>query len=75
MVKSKDTKKSPTRETMGAVKNMVEFMKDEVDKAIANLSHQGQIEFDNTTSVSSLIKMSIDNAFVKSAESIEKSLK
>jgi hypothetical protein len=70
MKKSKTQDKS--RETMTAVKNMVEFMKDEVDRAVMALSSQEKIEKSNAESVSNVIKMSIDSAFVKVSGQIQK---
>lgn len=70
MKKSKTENKS--RETMTAVKNMIEFMKDEVDRAVMTLSNQEKIEKSNAESVSNVIKMSIDSAFVKVSGQIQK---
>jgi hypothetical protein len=70
MKKSKT--KNTSRETMTAVKNMVEFMKDEVDRAVMTLSSQEKIEKSNAESVSNVIKMSIDSAFVKVSGQIQK---
>lgn len=67
-------KETKNRETMSAVRSMVDFMKDEVDRAISHLSKDSKIENQNAASVSNVIKMSIDAAFVKASEQIEKTL-
>jgi len=74
MAKTKETKATKSRKTMQAVKTMVDFMKDEVDRAILTLSSQDKISTDNAESVSNVIKMSIDSAFVKTASQVEKSI-
>ena len=57
---------------MGDVKNMVEYMKDEVDKAIAILTKDGKIDKVHTDSVSGFIKSTIDSTLVKASQSIQK---
>jgi len=77
MAKSKNKTESSnfnkTRETMFAVKSMVDFIKDEVDRAVVTMASQGKIETTNQESVSNVIKMTIDNAFMKSSAQVEKS--
>ena len=70
MAKSK--KVNNTKNTMSAVRNMVEFMKDEVERAVMNLSTQDKIDSTNVESVSNVIKMSLESAFIKTAEHVEK---
>jgi hypothetical protein len=70
MAKSK--KVNNTKNTMSAVRNMVEFMKDEVDRAVMALSTQDKIDSTNVESVSNVIKMSLESAFIKTAEHVEK---
>jgi len=70
MAKSK--KVNNTKNTMSAVRNMVEFMKDEVDRAVMTLSTQDKIDSTNVESVSNVIKMSLESAFIKTAEHVEK---
>jgi len=72
MAKSK--KETKSKDTMVAVKSMVDFMKDEVDRAVAHLSKDSKIESSNASSVSNVIKMSLDSAFIKAAGQIEKTL-
>tara|TARA_B100000035_G_scaffold314542_1_gene331170 strand:- start:2201 stop:2428 length:228 start_codon:yes stop_codon:yes gene_type:complete len=74
-MKSKTKKtKNKSKQTMGAVKTMVEFMKDEVDRAILGLSTQEKISKENVESVSNVIKMSIDSAFIKTAGMVQDSV-
>ena len=75
MSKVKSKKRNTKIETMIAVKSMVEFIKDEVDKAIINLSETEKINTGDAQSVSNVIKMSIDSAFIKASSQVEKTIK
>ena len=75
MSKVKSKKTNTKIETMIAVKSMVEFIKDEVDKAIINLSSKEKIDVNEAQSVSNVIKMSIDSAFIKASRQFENSIK
>ena len=70
--KTKTSKKNNSKEVMTAVKTMVEFMKDEVDRAVVSLSSQDKISSENAQSVSNVIKMSIESAFVKTSSQVQK---
>lgn len=74
MAKVKEVKTVNSRETMAAVKNMVEFMKEEVDKAVLKLSLDNKIERSNSESVSLLIKSTIESSFVRAAGTIQKTV-
>lgn len=71
---AKKSKVNKTKNTMAAVKNMVDFMKDEVDRAIVSLSSQDKISRENAESVSNVIKMSIESAFIKTSGQVQKAV-
>lgn len=74
MAKAKSNKNYEKNVTM-AVKNMVEFMKDEVDRSVAHLASLEKIDKSNAESVSSVIKSSIDSAMVKTITMVQKSVR
>ncbi len=71
---SKANKKNNPRETMTAVREMVEFIKDETDRAVAMLAAESKIDSSNAQSVSNLIKMTIESAFIKTSGIIQKTV-
>lgn len=71
---SKTNKKNNSRETMTAVREMVEFIKDETDRTVAMLAAESKIDSSNAQSVSNLIKMTIESAFIKTSGTIQKTV-
>lgn len=75
MAKTTKTKKAKSsRETMSAVRTMVEFMKDETDRAVAALASESKIDANNVQSVSNVIKMTIESAFIKTSGIVQKTV-
>jgi len=75
MAKTNKVKKSNKgTETMSAVKEMVEFMKNETDRAVATLAAESKIDSNNVQSVSNLIKLTIESAFIKTAGTVQKTI-
>ena len=71
---SKTSKKTNSRETMTAVRTMVEFMKDETDRAVATLAAESKIDANNVQTVSNLIKLTIESAFIKTSGIVQKTV-
>ena len=71
---SKTNKKNNSRETMTAVRDMVEFIKDETERTVAMLAAESKIDASNAQSVSNLIKMTIESAFIKTSGIIQKTV-
>ena len=59
---------------MSAVRTMVEFMKDETDRAVAALASESKIDANNVQSVSNVIKMTIESAFIKTSGIVQKTV-
>ena len=75
MAKTTKTKKAKSsRETMSAVRTMVDFMKDETDRAVATLASESKIDANNVQSVSNMIKMTIESAFIKTSGIVQKTV-
>ena len=73
--KNKEKIKMETdRKVMFAVREMVNFIKDEVDRSISVLSENGSIPRENAASVSNSLKMTIDSAMIKASNNVQKSL-
>ena len=71
---NKSKKTNSSKETMLAVRNMVEFIKNETDRAVATLAAESKIDANNVQSVSNLIKSTIESAFIKTSGSVQKSV-
>ena len=67
-------KQKGSRETMAAVREMVEFIKDETDRTVAILAADSKIDASNAQSVSNLIKMTIESAFIKTSGIVQKTM-
>ena len=74
MAKTKSTK-NYEREVTQAVKTMVEFMKDEVDRSVAHLTNIEKLDRENAESVSNVIKSSIDASMMKTIEMVQRSVR
>ena len=82
MAKAKTKAKTETKTNVDieknvtfAVKNMVDFVKDEVDRAVAHLSTIEKIDKSNAESVSNVLKATIDSSFQKTIETVIRSTK
>lgn len=82
MAKAKTKEKTETKTNVNiekkltfAVKNMVDFVKDEVDRAVAHLSTIEKIDKSNAESVSNVLKATIDSSFQKTIETVIRSTK
>ena len=78
MAKAKTKEKTETKTNVNiekkltfAVKNMVDFVKDEVDRAVAHLSTIEKIDKSNAESVSNVLKATIDSSFQKTIETTD----
>lgn len=74
MAKTKNTK-NYEKEVTQAVKTMVEFMKDEVDRSVAHLTTIEKLDRENAESVSNVIKSSIDASMMKTIEMVQRSVR
>jgi hypothetical protein len=74
MAKTK-SKKNYEKEVTQAVKSMVEFMKDEVDRSVAHLTNIEKLDRENAESVSNVIKSSIDASMMKTIEMVQRSVR
>lgn len=75
MAKTKEKSQDNEKQITMAVKEMVEFIKDEVDRSVAHLANLEKIERQNAESVSNVIKSSIDSAMVKTIGIVQNSVK
>jgi len=75
MAKTSKTKKTNnSRETMSAVRMMVDYMKDETERAVATLAADSKIDANHVQSVSSLIKLTLESAFIKTSGIVQKTV-
>tara|TARA_B100000287_G_scaffold367569_1_gene363403 strand:+ start:1082 stop:1318 length:237 start_codon:yes stop_codon:yes gene_type:complete len=62
------------KKVMFAVREMVSFIKEEVDRSVATLSERGEIPRENALSVSNSLKMTIESAMIKASATVAKSV-
>jgi len=75
MAKTKEKKPNYEKQVTTAVKEMVEFMKSEIDKSVLHLTSLEKIEKENAESVSSVIKSSIDASMIKAIGTVQRSVR
>ena len=75
MAKAKTKTPNYEKQVTMAVKEMVEFMKDEVERSVAHLTNLEKIEKQNADSVYNVIKSSIDSAMFKTIGIVQNSVK
>ena len=71
----KTKKTNNQKETMDAIRTMVDFIKDETDRAVVTLAAESKIDANNVQSVSNLIKLTIESAFIKTSGIVQKTVK
>jgi len=75
MGKTKEKRPNYEKQVTFAVREMVEFMKSEVDKSVAHLINLEKIEKQNAESVSSVIKSSIEASMIKAIGTVQRSVR
>ena len=75
MAKTKEKKPNYEKQVTTAVKEMVEFIKSEIDKSVLHLINIKKIEKENAESVSNVLKSSIDASMVKAIGTVQRSVR
>lgn len=65
---------SKERKVLAEVRNMVDFMKDEVDRAVASMVREKIIESHQATTVSTLLKSTLEASMIKTSGMIQKAV-
>lgn len=75
MAKTNKVKKTKSsKETMTAVRTMVDFIKDETERAVATLAAESKIDANNVQPVSNLLKITIESAFIKTSGAVQRTV-